>query len=219
MPTQAIAAYGTELRLSNGIPIGVGISAATNATPIVVTAPHGIAVGNVTWVTITGVLGNTGANGTWVGESVGTTTMKLRGSVGTGAYTSGGSMSIRGTFTKIAELVNLTPIGISFNMVDCSAHDGSGWGSSIPTFKRGVDMRVEINLVPDHPTHDEITGMIGLALGKIRRDWLIVLPDAGKTTIAFQAWVSDHGTVTPFDGVLRSSPVLSIDGAMVWSYA
>jgi hypothetical protein len=128
-------------------------------------------------------------------------------------------MSIRGTFTRIAELVNITPIGISFNMVDASAHDGSGWGTSIPTFKRGVDMRVEVNLVPDHPTHDELTGMIFLALGKIRRDWLIVLPDAGKTTVAFQAWVSDHGTVTPFDGVLRSTPVLSIDGQMTWSYS
>jgi hypothetical protein len=220
MPTQAIAAYGTELRLSNGVPVVIGILGATNATPIVLTTPaHGIAVGNVTWVTVTGVLGNTAANGTWVAEAVTATTLKLRGSVGNGAYTSGGSLSIRGTFTRIAELVNITPIGISFNMVDASAHDGNGWGTSIPTFKRGVDMRVEINLVPDHPTHDELTGMIFLALGKIRRDWLIVLPDAGKTTVAFQAWVSDHGTVTPFDGVLRSTPVLSIDGAMQWSYS
>jgi hypothetical protein len=220
MATQALAAYGTELRLSNGVPVVIGILGATNATPIVLTTPaHGIAVGNVTWVTVTGVLGNTAANGTWVAEAVTATTLKLRGSVGNGAYTSGGSLSIRGTFTRIAELVNITPIGISFNMVDASAHDGNGWGTSIPTFKRGVDMRVEINLVPDHPTHDELTGMIFLALGKIRRDWLIVLPDAGKTTVAFQAWVSDHGTVTPFDGVLRSTPVLSIDGAMQWSYS
>ena len=119
----------------------------------------------------------------------------------------------------VAELVNLTPVGISFNMVDASAHDGSGWGTSIPTFKRGVDMRVEINLVPAHPTHDETTGMIGLALGKIRRDWLVVLPDAGRSAMAFQAFISDHCTVTPFDGVLRATPVFSIDGKMDWANA
>jgi hypothetical protein len=198
----------------------VGITAASNATPIVLTtAAHGIPVGEVTWVNVTGVLGNTAANGTWVAQSLTTTTLRLRGSVGNAAYTSGGTLTIRGTFTRIAELVNITPIGISFNMVDASAHDGNGWGTSIPTMKRGVDMRVEINLVPDHATHDETTGLIGLALGKIRRDWLIVLPDTGKTTVAFQAWVSDHGTVTPVEGVLRSTPVLSIDGQMTWSYA
>ena len=62
----------------------------------------------------------------------------------------------------------------------------------------------------------QTTGMIGLALGKIRRDWLIVLPDAGKSAMAFQAFISDHGTVTPFDGVLRATPVFSIDGKMDW---
>lgn len=219
MPTQAIAAYGTQLRLGDGVPISVGISNATNTSPIVVTAPHGIAVGDVSWVTVTGVIGTTGANGTWVGEALSSTTLKLRGSVGNGPYGGGGSLSILSTFTHIAELVNITPIGISFNMVDASSHDGAGWGTSIPTLKRGVDMRVEINLVPDHPTHDETTGLIGLALGKIRRPWLIVLPDAGKTTVAFEARVTDHGTVTPIEGVLRSTPVLSIDGIMQFSYA
>ena len=221
MPTQAIASYGTELRLGSGVsPFNLPISAATNATPIVVTTTaHGLVLGDVTWVNVTGVLGNTGANGTWVAQAVTSTTLKLRGSVGNGAYTSGGLLTVRDTFAKVAELVNITPIGISFNMVDASAHDGNGWGSSIPTMKRGVDMRVELNLVPDHPTHDETTGMIFLALGKIRRDWLIVFPDAGKTTVAFQAWVSDHGTVTPVDGVLRSTPVLSIDGIMSWTYS
>jgi hypothetical protein len=221
MPTQAIAAYGSELRLSDGVsPGGVATSGATNATPIVLTStPHGIAIGNVTWVDVTGVTGNTAANGTWVAEALTATTLKLRGSVGNGTYGGGGIATVRGTFTKIAELVNLTPVGISFNMVDASAHDGAGWGTSIPTQKRGVDMRVEINLVPAHPTHDEITGLIGLALNKVRRDWLVVLPDAGKTTIAFQAWVSDHGTQTPVDGVLRSNPMLSIDGIMQWGYS
>ena len=219
MPTAAIAAYGTELRLGNGIPLApLAITDASNTTPVVVTcAAHGIPVGDVSWADVAGVTGNTGANGSWVVWALTTTTLQLRYSVGTGAYAGGGTLTMRNTFLTVAELVNITPIGIAFNMVDCSAHDGSGWGSSLPTFKRGVDMRVEINLVPNHPTHDETTGFIGLALGKIRRDWLVVLPDAGHSTMAFQAWVSDHGTVTPFDGVLRSTPVLTVDGALVWA--
>ena len=165
MPTLAIAAYGTELRLGNGIPLVIPVSAATNTAPIVLTtAAHGIALTDITWIAVAGVIGNTGANGGFIAEAVTPTTLRLRNSVGNGTYGGGGFVTLRSTFTKVAELVNITPIGISFNMVDASAHDtGGGWGTSIPTFKRGVDMRVELNLVPDHPTHDETTGMIGLA--------------------------------------------------------
>lgn len=221
MPTQARAAYGTQLRMGDGLsPGGSAISAATNASPIVLTTTaHGIPLGDVTWVDVTGVLGNLGANGTFVAEAVTTTTMKLRGSTGTGTYTSGGIATKRDTFTHIAELVNIEPIGVSFNMVDASSHDGDGWGSAIPTLKRGVDMRLTINLIPTHPTHDEDTGLLFLAITKTRRDFLVVFPDVGKTTVAFQARVMDHGTQTPMEGVLRATPVLSIDGAMSWNYS
>ena len=217
MPTQAIAAYGVQLRLGDGIsPGGAAISAASFTTPIhIIATAHGIA--DISWVTVSGVLGNVGANGSWVAERLDANTLRLRNSVGTGVYTGGGIATVLDTFTPIAEIVNITPIGITFNMVDSSAHDGSGWGSSVPTHKSGTDMRLELNLVPDHPTHDEVTGLIGLALGKTRRDWLIVFPDVGRSVVAFQGWVSDHGTQTPVDGLLRATPVISIDGAMLWS--
>lgn len=221
MATRAIAAYGTELRLSDGVvPQTLGILAATNTVPIVITTLlHGYAAGDVTWLNVAGAVGNTGMNGSWVAQATTTTSFTLRGSVGNGVYTSGGIATPRGTFTRVAELVNITPIGITFNMIDASAHDGDGWGTSIPTMKRGVDARVEINLVPNHPTHDHLTGIQHLNLGKIRRDWLIVLPDADKSAVAFQAWVMDEGIVTPVEGVLRANPILSIDGIMRWAVA
>lgn len=65
------------------------ISGATNATPIVVTiASHGLTNGDQ--VTITEVLGNTAANGTWTIVVVSDNTFQLAGSVGNGAYSSGG---------------------------------------------------------------------------------------------------------------------------------
>jgi hypothetical protein len=217
VPTQALAAYGIELRLSDGIPTGtLGITAATATTPITIaTAPHGYPMGEVTWMDISGALGDPGLNGSWIAEAIGATLFELRGSITAGVYSGGGVGIPRGVFTRVAELVNIAPIGISFNMVDASAHDGNGWGTSIPTRKRGVDARVEINLVPNHPTHDHLTGVQFLNLAKIRRDWMIVLPDTGKSVVAFQAWVSDEGTMAPVDGVLRANPILSIDGAMI----
>lgn len=66
------------------------ITGATNATPIVITiASHGLDNGDQ--VVITGVLGNTAANGTlWTIANGTTNTFELVGSVGNAAYTSGG---------------------------------------------------------------------------------------------------------------------------------
>lgn len=67
----------------------LAVTGATNASPIVVTtATHGLSTGN--YVSITGVLGNTAANGTWVITVLSGTTFSLVGSAGNAAYTSGG---------------------------------------------------------------------------------------------------------------------------------
>jgi len=70
------------------------ITAATNATPVVVTsAGHGLS--NDTWVLVTGVLGATGANGLWQVKSAATDTFALgTASVAGGDYTSGGTIHI-----------------------------------------------------------------------------------------------------------------------------
>lgn len=66
------------------------ITGATNATPIVIStiSPHTLIDGNT--VTISGVLGNTAANGTWSISYISATTFSLVSSVGTGTYTGGG---------------------------------------------------------------------------------------------------------------------------------
>lgn len=69
--------------------VGSGITDATNATPIVVTiATHGLSNGD--HVVIEGVGGNTAANASWLIDNVTANTFELVGSVGSGAYTSGG---------------------------------------------------------------------------------------------------------------------------------
>ena len=130
MPTAAIAAYGVELRMGNGIPLAqLGIASTTNTTPIILTTvPHGLTVGDVSWADVFGVTGNLGANGSWVVQAQTATTLVLRGSVGTGVSSGTGGLIFRNTFLTVAELVNITPIGIAFNMVDASAHDGKGGG-------------------------------------------------------------------------------------------
>lgn len=74
------------------------ITAASNASPIVITtsAPHTFPSGAE--VTISGVSGNTAANGTWTVAPVDATRFSLNGSSGSGAYTSGGTASAAAWF-------------------------------------------------------------------------------------------------------------------------
>ena len=70
------------------------ITGATNATPISITCTaHGYSTGDT--VVITGVGGNTNANGTWEITSTGANTFTLDGSAGNAAYTSGGTVRLR----------------------------------------------------------------------------------------------------------------------------
>ena len=73
---------------------GTVVTAASNATPIVITvaATTGLVDGNV--VTIAGVTGNTAADGQWYIDNVTATTFELVGSVGNAAYTGGGTVTL-----------------------------------------------------------------------------------------------------------------------------
>jgi hypothetical protein len=82
-------------------PIGqaLSVSGATNVSPIVVTTTiaHGLSTGQS--VVITGILGDTAANGTWTITVLSNTTFSLNSSTGNGAYTAGGTVSPLGTAT------------------------------------------------------------------------------------------------------------------------
>jgi len=96
-----VAKSGDKASLGNGTWTSVtangqpnttyNISGATNATPIAITVASGgsWATGDV--VSINSVAGNTAANGIWIITSTGANTFTLDGSVGNGAYTSGGT--------------------------------------------------------------------------------------------------------------------------------
>src|SRR5439155_2671061 len=69
------------------------VTAASNTTPIVITSnAHRLTTGQL--VTITGVNGNTAANGTFTITVIDANNFSLNGSAGNGIYTSGGTWSV-----------------------------------------------------------------------------------------------------------------------------
>lgn len=91
--TPTLSGYGaatsttaTDYRQNSG-----NVTLASNASPIVLTtsANHGLTTGDQ--ITVASVVGETAANGTWIVEWLSATTVGLRGTTGTIAYTSGGT--------------------------------------------------------------------------------------------------------------------------------
>jgi len=110
------------------------ITAATNASPIVITSQsHGLTTGQR--VTITGVLGNTAANNDWTVTVVTVNTFSLQGSTGNAAYISGGiwtDISAVGGYQKGVQLgpggaVTLAIDDVSQVWINGTANDGAIW--------------------------------------------------------------------------------------------
>lgn len=102
--------YGPEGFVESGSAAfkdSANLTAASNASPIVITSTaHGLTTG--ARVTITGVVGNTAANGTFVITKVTADTFSLDGSSGNGEYTSGGTWNVAGLYG-----FTITALGVS----------------------------------------------------------------------------------------------------------
>lgn len=97
------------------------VTAATNVNPIVVTtsASHGLATGDT--VTITGVVGNTAANGTFVVTSVSATTFSIP-ATGNGAWISGGSVAPGATSLPVATAGAAMATAVSTQMASAATN-------------------------------------------------------------------------------------------------
>ena len=121
-------------------------------------------------------------------------------------------MGPTGTAVPIPELRNATDIGMAFAMVDVSAHDGTGWSSSIPTLKRGKPITLELNYVPGNAAHQ---ALFTAAQTRASTQFVVILPTTGNPGIAFNAFVGDIGIpAVPVDGALPLRVIITPDGSM-----
>jgi hypothetical protein len=116
------------------------VTGATNATPIVITVGSTAGLANNDYVTVSGVLGNTAANGTRQIAGLTGTTFQLVGSVGSGAYTSGGVIeggdvgqvdriiqanAVPDATIAITQSATAEPLSIAFTVVVPTAQAGA----------------------------------------------------------------------------------------------
>ena len=169
---------------SSGLPpiASVPVSGASNASPIVITtaSPHALTTGDIIWVS--GVQGNTNANGKWTVTVVDTTHFQLNTSSGSGGYTQGGAVTPSYPWS-----------GWSVSKVSGSGRIDSDSCSALATSSGGLQCTFQ--------AHDDTCGFstcvsnlrfqIQAQAGNVERT-LAVLPDVSGVGTAV------GGTPTPF---------------------
>ncbi len=137
LPTYRI--YGPGGLMDNGsgslaFKDSASITGASNTSPIVITsAAHGLTTG--TRVTISGVTGNTAANGTFVVTYVSDSTFSLQGSTGNGGWVSGGTWNVTGLYTVSidATSANGYEAGETYTLLTSGLISAVGW-ADLSTF-------------------------------------------------------------------------------------
>jgi hypothetical protein len=117
------------------------------------------------------------------------------------------------TFTTIAEVLDISGPEFELRTEEVTHHQSpGGWAEYIGTIKDGNEVTFDINYQPTHATHNESTGLLADLINRVKRNFQLVLPDAGTTTISFTALVTNFPISEPVAGVLRTSVTMKITG-------
>jgi len=113
------------------------------------------------------------------------------------------------TFTDVAELRNHTPPANNRNILETTTHNEED-ASKIVGIRRKGDMSLQINYVPDQPTHNHITGLLKAYNDGTRLIFRETYPD--QSYHMFSGFVANFQPTAPVDDVLTADVTLAPTG-------
>lgn len=116
-------------------------------------------------------------------------------------------------FTTIAELRNISGPSMSADVIDVTTHNTSTpFRRFISGLIDGGEINLDINFVPQDPTHSYSTGLLSDFLNRTRRNFALVFPDEGSTTWIFPGIITNFETNSDPADVLMGSVTIKIAG-------
>jgi hypothetical protein len=128
--------------------------------------------------------------------------------------------SAYGTVLKIGlniipELINIDGLGSRTDLVDVSAHDGSGYSSEIATIKRNNPITLTANYVPGNTIQNSLKAQYDAGTST---SYSVTLPGSPAATWTFNAVVSQWQlNPLPVNSVPQLAVILNPDGPIVIS--
>lgn len=110
----------------------------------------------------------------------------------------------------IPELINIDGLGSRTDLVDVSAHDGSGYSSEIATIKRNNPITLTCNYVPGNTIQNSLKAQYDAGTSTA---YSVVLPGTPVATWSFNAVVSQWQlNPLPVNSVPQLAVILNPDG-------
>lgn len=122
-----------------------------------------------------------------------------------------------GTYTTIAEVLDITGPSYELATEEVTNHDSGGWREFVPTLLDGGEITFDVNYY-SAATQDSLeTDMLGRTLRKFQV--VFPLPASGTDTRGFSAYVTGVEVQAPVEGVLKMSLTLRTTGAITKTVA
>lgn len=115
-------------------------------------------------------------------------------------------------FTTIAEVGDIAGPAVSRDTEEVTNHSSpDGYEEFINTIKRSGEVTFPINFIPDHPTHDQETGLLGVLDTGVLKNWRLLLSTTGHRW-QFAALVTNFEGASPVVGKQSADVTLKISG-------
>jgi hypothetical protein len=117
------------------------------------------------------------------------------------------------TFVEIAELRDLTAPALTRNPLETTNHN-DGDDSYIVGIRRHGELGMNVNFIPDSPSHDHLTGLQKAWFSGTRDIYRITYPDG--TQWLFSGFVTNFAPAMPVDDVLSADVSIRPTGGHKW---
>lgn len=136
--------------------------------------------------------------------------------IGYGVTLSRGDGASPEVFTKIAELMDLSPGALSKDSVEATHTDSAdGFREYIPGLKDGGEVVATVNMVPGNETQDNTSGgaIHDYLNEEVARNWKITFPGSPTMTWTFKAFITNIEAATPMDDRMTYAISFKVTGA------
>lgn len=135
-----------------------------------------------------------------------------------GTYLQMGDGATPEVFTTIAEVLDIKGGGHQkLATEDVTSHSSASHFKEVVATLLSLDpVTFGVNLIPTTATHNPTTGLIAAQYNRTLKHWKLIEPDAGSSTLAFSAYVTDFNPANPVAGKLSADVELTPSGVPTW---
>jgi hypothetical protein len=122
------------------------------------------------------------------------------------------------SFATIAEVTNIDGPSGKTGTADVTNHSSpSAFKEIVATTIDPGTYKITVNFTPTAITQNYSTGILRDWINRTKRNFQLVWPNVGNTTIQFAAYVTDFSTKNPVDGKLEAEFSIEVTGVYTWT--